>query len=313
MPTAPRTELLLRSYARAKARYMSELGERRLVFPDSKDFPDTFASDEPSARHLLERMQAHAGMADIPISLRVADLNSAEEGEGSSCSSGACAPTKAPAPTNLARVVDEGDSWRFVIPSAELRHPVLLTTGLARSLALVFIVETEEPGDPAPNPGQVELVAVLLGFGGLLLQGAHVYQKSCAGPRVDQFTALDVNEAALLSAVMALDSGSGLGRLPRLVEATQKAALDEAMEVLRPFAPFLQRLKSDPLGAAESQFVTEKPAGLWGKLKARLLPGDSLPGDDLAAWQKALASAPRAKALPPPPSQELIDLVKSEL
>lgn len=309
--TVPRAEALLRSYALTKARYGRELGQRRLVFPDARDFPDPFASDAASAQRLLERMQAHAGMADIPIALRVAGADG--ETENSSCSSGACSPTNAPAPTDFVRVVDRGDSWDLNVPSLELKHPVLLTTGLARSLALIFLVETEQPGDPEPHPLQVELIAISLGFGGLLLQGAHVYQKACSGPRIDRFTALDVSETALLCVLMAVDSGSGLGRLPKLVEATQRAALSEAQEIVRAHSNFLRRLAEDPGRAAVAPLESEAATGFFQGLKSRFRKAEALPGDDLGAWQKALEAGPRAPARLPKPSQELIDLVKSEL
>ena len=289
------------------------MGERRLVFPDARDFPDPFTGDEESARQLLARMQGHAGMDDIPISLRVV-AGSVEA--STSCSSGACATPSLPSSADLARVVDDGNGWALNIPSPELQHPVFLTTGLARSLALIFMLETEQAGDQGPDPFTLEIAAIQLGFGGLLLQGAHVYQKSCGGPRIDQFTAFNVHEVALLCTVMALDSGSGLGRLPRLVEATQSAALGEARQFLESRSRFLRLLAEDPARAAEDSFAPEPAQGLWNKLKTRLQADKrtELPGTD-HAWRKALqASVPNGPAESRKlPSQELRELVKSEL
>lgn len=311
----PRAELLLRAYAKAKARYGSELGQRRLVFPDGRDFPDPFREDEPSAQRLLSRMQRYAGMSDIPITLGLVGSSGSVD---SSCGSGACAVPRVPAAANLARVLDEGDRWLVTASPLELKHPIFLTTELARSLGLIFMLEIEEPGDPAASPFTVELMAVMLGFGGLLLQGAHVYQKSCAGPRVDQLTSLSVSELGLLTTVMAIDTSSGPGRLPGLLEATQRAALGEAEEILRAYPRFLRRLSENPALAAEASLEPEKPEGLWTKLKTRLSfepKSRELSGDDLGAWQRALEEAGasetrRERALP---SQELRDLVKSEL
>lgn len=306
----PRVEQLLTAYAEAKARYASELGERRLVLPDAEHFPDAFAGDAPGAERLLARMQHHAGMSDIPIALRVATFGA--NPETSSCSSGACTPARAPSPRDFARVIDEGDSWTIGVPDVELRHPILLTTGLARSLALIFVLETEEPGDAPPTPLRIELIAVLLGFGGLLLQGTHVYQKSCAGPRVDQFTLMNVDEAALLTALMAIDSGSNLGRLSSLVEVTQRAALSSAQDTLRHYPSFLRRLQLDPEAAAAFPPEPEAPKGVLGRLLDRVRRTRD-EADDLIAFQKALATKPQPKALRAPPSQDIIDLVKSEL
>jgi hypothetical protein len=325
-PTRPSPEGLLRAYARAKARYDRELGDRRLVSPDARDFPDPFLGDEPSAGRLLRRMQVHAGMEDIPVALHLIDSGSPAD---SSCASGACAAPNVPSAADLARVVDEGESWALNVPSAELKHPIFLTTGLARSLALIFLLETEQPGDRGPTPFDLELMAVQLGFGGLLLQGAHVYQKACSGPRIDRFTAFSVEELALLSVTMALDSGSGLGRLPKLVEATQNAALSDARRFLEAYPSFLQLLREDPRRAAEEPLKPAEAKGLWNSLKSRFVAEKELPGSDLAAWQKLLGAAPQEFVSPGSTargpisanaagarrqvSEELRDLVKSEL
>jgi hypothetical protein len=309
----PRAELLLRAYAEAKARYGEEMGRRRLAYPDGKEFPDPFREDEPSVRALLRRMQVLAGMGDIPIHVQLIETDVAD----ASCASGACAVPEVKSSANLSRVTDEGDGWRILVSTPELKHPVFLTTELARALGLIFILETEVPGDPAPTPFLIELAAVQLGFGGILLQGAYVYQKACSGPRINQLTSLNVSEIGLLTIVMARDTGSVVGRLRSLLEATQRAALDEAEELLRAHPSYLGQLAKDPRLAARGAWKSEEPKGILSRWIERWTqkPAEAPAEGDLEAWQRALEDSDFSKrresrALP---SQDLSDLVKSEL
>jgi len=132
---------VVQRHARLRSRYATELGRRPLVVPNGKFFPDAFRGDAESAARLTMRMQEHAGLSDIPI--RTALVALGPDGEvTSSCSSGACGLPQS-AGFGVLRVVDEGDGWLLQIPEPELRHPVALTTNLARSLAFVFLVETK--------------------------------------------------------------------------------------------------------------------------------------------------------------------------
>lgn len=63
----PVVRAIVQRYARLIQRLGPELGERPLVLPTEKFFPDTFQGDAKSLRRLVKRMQAHAGMSDIPL------------------------------------------------------------------------------------------------------------------------------------------------------------------------------------------------------------------------------------------------------
>lgn len=260
---------LLRRYARLQARYCSDLGDRPLVVPSAKFFPDTFAADAQSAQRLLLRMREHAGMADVPM--RTALVTVGDESTDC-CSGAACAPSSStspssstgPASAGVARVVDEGDGWLFQIPAAELRHPVALTTNLARSLAYVFLVETKLDDEILEPPVDVtaDFTAVALGFGPLMLQGSYVYAKSCSGPRVTRVTKMHLPELALLVAVFAHAGQHDLAPVLRELDPTQKELLGQADRWVRANRRLVTLVAEDPKQIARGDFELEEPSTL---------------------------------------------------
>src|SRR5690606_31026214 len=130
-----------------------------------------------SVQKLVARMQEHAGMCDVPISVSVV-TDGIESTASSNCSSGACA---VPTVTGhgIQRLVDEGSSWRLQLLEAELKHPVVLSTNVARSLAYVFLMETQEDLEVIEPPVDItaDMTAVALGLGALMLQGSYIYAK----------------------------------------------------------------------------------------------------------------------------------------
>src|SRR5690606_25962464 len=129
------------------ARLGEEIGERPLVLPTGKYFPDRFTGDEDSVRRLVERMQAHAGISDIPVDVQLVGADGEACGSGS-CGTGSCATPATPDDAPVERLVETGDGWRLNVPSAEVASPVVLTTNLARSLSLIFLLETRNESEP---------------------------------------------------------------------------------------------------------------------------------------------------------------------
>ena len=58
---------VVQRYAQLLAKLGDEIGQRPLVLPTAEFFPDRFQGDVKSLRRLIQRMQKHAGMSDIPI------------------------------------------------------------------------------------------------------------------------------------------------------------------------------------------------------------------------------------------------------
>lgn len=267
LPPEPALLELIQRYASVKSRLGHEIGARPLVLPNATFFPDPYTQDRGSLEQLLLRLQAHAGMADVPIVASIATPSDDEEGQpASSCSSGACAPARVDA--TFQRVVDQGGTWHINVTEAELRHPVVLTTELARSLALIFLVETQEAGVPIESPLELttEITAVALGMGSLLLQGSYIYAKSCGGPSITQVTALGPTELAVVTALFAASSNVSSKGLAGALPVTQQEAFNEALTFVRSNPELVAKLKAAPELVALGNFTLNESKSWLSRL-----------------------------------------------
>jgi len=264
---------LVSRYASIIERFGADIGQRPMVLPNGKFFPDSFSGDFPSVQRLLRRMQQHAGMSDIPIQLGVLD----PDAEGEACGSGACGSCAAPNVSPeiaAARLMDLGDGWRINIAPAEARSPVALTAALARALGQVFLLEETSAERPieAPLEVTVELTTVALGLGTLLLSGSYLYQKSCGGPNVACLTALGVGELSVVFALFAKHAGHSLRSARAELDATQKEQLSEAETWLLSNPHVSRLLATDPLRLALGDFELSAPKSWLGRLLSSSSP-----------------------------------------
>lgn len=287
-------------YATLVARLGEEIGQRPLVLPTADFFPDRFTPDAPSARSLVRRMQAHGGLADIPIEVQV--VGSDAPAPASSCSSGACA---APATTTdtMPRLVDRGASWQLNVPAAELAHPVVLTTMAARALGHVFLVETLDEGAAIETPEEAtaDLCAVALGFGPLMLQGAYIYSKSCGGPSVGRATFVGLPELSMAVALFAEIGRHELRAALRELDTTQRSLLGEAHALVKGNPSLVEQLRSDPRRVAEGHFeLREAEPWLVRVLRGkRRAAAHDLPDDfTIADLERVARAAPVARPAP---------------
>lgn len=290
----PVARAVVQRYARLMHRLGGELGERPLVLPTEKFFPDTFAGDAKSLRRLVKRMREHAGMRDIPIKPVLVD----EEGEahahgGGGCGGGGCAvpKTNTDSPT---RLVDDGDGWRLQFQSAELRHPVALTCTVARALGYVFLIETQAEGAPIDEPVEltVDLAAVALGFGELLLEGSHIYSKGCGGPSVAKLTALGPQEVALACMLFVARGGHSARALAKELPPTQREAFDDARALLDKNPTLTRALTEAPERLVDGEFDLTRDRPLFGGLFGKKKHDDDL---SLAELEAMLATTPVRK------------------
>ncbi|HEY6077873.1 MAG TPA: hypothetical protein VIW29_03680 [Polyangiaceae bacterium] len=263
---------LVQRYASIVERFGADIGQRPMVLPDGKFFPDPFTGDLPSVGRLLRRMQEHAGMSDIPIKVGVISPDADTE-----CGSGGCGSCAAPSVSPqvaAARLVDLGDGWQVNIDPGEVRSPVALTAALARALGHVFLLEETTPERPLEEPLEmtVELTSVALGLGTLLLSGSYLYQKSCGGPNVACLTALSVGELSVAFALFAKQGGHGLRAARAQLDATQRAQLDEAQTWLLSNPRISQLLVQDPLRLSLGDFELSAPKSWMGRLLSGLAP-----------------------------------------
>lgn len=273
---------LVGHYGRLHARLRPELGKAALVLPTNEYFPDRFDGTEMAATRLVQRMQRHAAIDDIPV--RVA-LNEPETSNAKACSSGACSTVHGKAD---ARLTLDAYGWTLTLSPAELSHPVALTGAVARALGAIFLEETRKEGTTLPQPFALasELSAVQLGFGVLLLEASHLYTKACSGPRVTQLTLLSASELALLVALYAAQHGIKLKPALKACSLTQRERLSEAADLLRANAALVKwSIRATPDEPTPALTLNEaKPslfAGLFGKSKTPAEP------EDLEAWLDA--------------------------
>ena len=280
---------VLSSIVERHARVLSAIGEnagdRPLVLPTAEYFPDRFAFDEPSAQRLVARMVLHAGLEDVPLTTRVVDDSEPTSPHEGGCSSGCAVPFASGA--SARRLVDEGDGFLLNVPATELRHPVVLTTMVARALGHVLLVETLPPGCAIEAP--VELVAdhaaVALGFGPLLLEGAYIYSSGCGGPRVAQVTSAGLDELAVLTALFIEMRGHAARSATKELGATQTDALGRALEWARSNRELCDRLKRDPARVAAGDYTLRdaKPWLLRLFEKKRRIEEDEVPAELLVS------------------------------
>lgn len=276
LPPVQVTRAVVQRYARLLHRYGPELGKRPLVLPTADFFPDPFTGDPESAALLSLRMQEHAGLLDVPIECRVVTPGMPAP-EAKSCSSGACGVPQN-AGGGIDRLVENGDSWVLQVPAAELRHPVALTTNMARSLAFVFLVETQREGELLEPPVDVtaDLLAVALGFGPLMLQGSYIYAKSCGGPQIASVTKVGVSELAIAVALFAELGEHKLGPALKSLDITQREALAEACKLVKANKRLVQQLSSAPQKIALESFELNQPGDFFGTIRRKFKTSPAL-------------------------------------
>ena len=252
----PGTEALpaiIERYAQLVAATRGELGERPLVLPNGEFFPDKFQRDPASTEMLVERMMGHAGLDDVPLSVRIVD-EAGPEAPHDGCSSGCQVP--AAIAGTLSRLVDHGDGWTLNVPAFELAHPVVLTTMIARALGHVFLVEALPDGARIAPPVELtaDYAAVALGLGPLLLEGAYVYSKGCGGPSVAQLTRANLPELSIVCALF-IEQGRHPARAAlRELSTTQQALLAEAHELVKSNGALVRLLRDDPGRVARGDY-----------------------------------------------------------
>jgi hypothetical protein len=328
LPPIPAIRAIVERYARLLVKLGDELGDRPLVLPTSRYFPDDFGTDQKSLKRLVGRMKRHAGMSDIPTKTRLVAIEG--QSGGSSCGTGSCGTSAcAPSPSDVDRLVDEGDVWRLQVPEPELRHSVALTTNLARVLSYVFLAETLPEGEMIEAPGDVtaDLTAVALGFGVLMLQGSYIYSKSCGGPSIAKVTKLGPGELSIATALFARLGDHPVKPAQRQLDTTQAALLGEARSWLDSNEALVEGLRRQPQRIAQGRFeLTETQPWLTrvfgGKKRsaaeADFLAAEGLTDESLGDLEDLLAtlperSKPKGSKQPDPEHDELRDLVAEAL
>lgn len=306
---------IVRRIGRIRRDLADEIGQRPCVLPNGEFFPDAFTSDAESLHRLVTRMQEHAGMEDIPVRALLTASEGATEAAGG-CSSGACAPVTLGG--SVPRVVERDEEWLIQVAEPELRHPVALTATIARALATVFVLETSDPDEPAEvRDATVDLVAVELGFGALMMEGAYIYSKSCGGPSVASVTALSAPELAVAAAFYFARSKRWRRAALAELSTTQKALVRDALALVDSNGELLAQLQSDPRRVAGGKFELSeaKPwlARVLGKSKRSEQRVPESPEDFERLLEDMAPAAPKRARASQPEDDELRSLVDEAL
>jgi len=306
----------------AYAEVVSSLGllstERALVLPNGEFFPDRFTADEASVQRMLDRLLEHAALSDMALVVRFWGEPAGSCGTGA-C--GSCGPTQAaPESESVQRLVDAGEHWQINVLPAEVGSPVALGSALSHAVALAVLREADTPPRHLELDLAVDLTAIALGYGVLLLEGSHIYRKSCGGPSIARTTALGPTEVALVLALSAAVSEQSLRKVGKHLSATQSEAFAEAVAWAASNPALVQNLQSDPARVARGEFQLREPKswlGRWLGSKLRRAPSaeSATTIEELEAALSA-GSSPRLAAKPRDPKldeiRRLVDEALSE-
>jgi len=292
--------------------------QRALVLPNGEFFPDTFTRDEASVQQMLDRLLEHACLSDMALEVRFWGESAAGCGTGA-C--GSCGPTQAaPESESVQRLVDAGEHWQVNVLPAEVASPVALSSALCHAVALAVLREADTPPQHLELDLAVDLTAIALGYGVLLLEGSHIYRKSCGGPSIARTTTLGPTEVALVLALSAAVNEQPLRKVTKYLSATQSEAFGEASAWADTNAATVATLRADPARVARGEFSLKETSswlGRWLGSKVKRAPSlDSATTIDELEAALSASAPPRLAAKPRDPKldeiRRLVDEALSE-
>ena len=306
---------LVASYAELVAKLGLLSTERALVLPNGEFFPDRFTADEASVQRMLDRLLEHAGLSDMALVVQFWGESAASCGTGA-C--GSCGPTQAdPESESVQRLVDAGEHWQVNVLPAEVGSPVALGSALCHAIALAVLREADTPPNLKLDLA-VDLTAIALGYGVLLLEGSHIYRKSCGGPSIARTTVLGPSEVALVLALSAAVCSQPLRKVAKHLSPTQQEAFSEAVAWADSNSGLVQALRSDPEQVARGHFALKEPSSRFGRwLASKVKPAPSLESastiEELEAALQAAPPKPLALKARDPKLEEIRRLVDEAL
>jgi hypothetical protein len=205
-------------------------------------------------------------------------------------------------------LVDAGEFWQVNVLPGEARQAIALSSALCRAIALAVLREADSPPRLELDLA-VDLSAVALGFGVILLEGSHIYRKSCGGPSIGCVTALGPIELALALALHAAVRAQSVRKVDKYLSATQQEAFAEAKAWADSNAELCAKLRTEPERIARGEFDLNEPSSWLGRLlgkKARRAPSADA-ASTIEELEAALASAPIRSAAERPSAHKPAD------
>lgn len=276
-----------------------------MVLPNATFFPDRFDKSPTSLGLLWERMLSHVGLSEVKSELVLVD---AEEGRVvSSCSSGGCG-TGAVKTLSGDRVSQAaGGGYTVALATAEIGHPVVVTTVLARAVGQVFLREVDglRAFSKAERGGAADLAASMLGLGVLIANGAGIEVKGCGGIKVHSATTLTPPEAVLALAVACeraelKDKKRALEHegLTRGLDRVAQGLFGQARTFVRHNRDTVRLLDAGPTPLEEGRFVLRTPRpSIGGKILNVLGFGKRVDEDPLEALEREAAQGAGARRI----------------
>ncbi len=254
LPTEERLRTLVSCYARLLAEHGEAFEGAELVTPTSEHFPDRFERDGASLVHLLTRVASYSPLGeDVPLEIGLIEDTGGDDGH---CTSGCSRPG-----ARVDGVQRSGAGYRVPLPMTELGNPTRLVCALVRGVGAALVAEAEVPVTAEDVGEMSEIAAAACGFGVVLLEGSHVYAKSCGGPSIHQGTALAPNELGVLLALFCEVSGHDCNTARRHLGATQLEAFDDARDFVSANRALVRKLIEAPelLCGGAFEIATKKP------------------------------------------------------
>jgi hypothetical protein len=303
------SETQIRWIFRTSARLLADGAEpvRGLVLPTGAFFPDAYDGSPKAVAALCGRVLEHAGLSDVPVQVNIAAPDGSVQ--KASCSSGACGGGGFE--TRLDRVARHGDgSYTIGLGAGEVRHPAAVTTALARSVSLIFLVESGaiEATLPRDVEASADLAAALLGFGVLVANGSHIYMKGCSGVQVHSATKMGVEELGLALAIFC-----ALHEVPdrlaqKHLETTPREAFDEASVWVASNRKLVKMLRSDPVAIEEDRYHIGEARSWLARALGIGKKKQLSPEEELAQIEKWVASPQAKKAVDPAKAARLAEI-----
>lgn len=310
LPSEPQIRWTLRTMARLLQDGAEPV--RGLVLPNGTFFPDRFDGSPDSVAQLTGRVLEHAGLSELKVGVEIVAPAEEAQAKAGGCSSGACATGPGAGLNGKAERlvrVDEGE-YAMRIAAGEVRHPIVLTTLLARSVALMFLLEADAVATipPADREASIDLTATLLGFGVLVTNGAHIYQKGCGGVAVHKATKMEVDELALALAIFCELFEASPRAAAKHMELTQREHLDESVAWAASNRKIVRLLRSDPVAIQDDRYALSEAhswlARAFGIGKKKHVTVD----EELAELEHWMSTATKTKTVDPQKAAKLAEI-----